>query len=65
MLAVDDKINVFVIGEDGLAKKTAITIGYQEGNVVEVVDGLNPDDKIVVTGHQNLKDNATVEIVNG
>ena len=65
MLAVDDKINVFVIGEDGLAKKTAITIGYQEGNVVEVVDGLNPDDKIVITGHQNLKDNATVEIVNG
>ncbi|MBF7073112.1 efflux RND transporter periplasmic adaptor subunit [Glaciecola sp. MH2013] len=65
MLTMDDKINVFVVGDDGLARKTAIKIGYQEGRLVEVIEGLQGNEQVVVTGHQNLKDAATVEIVNG
>ena len=65
LMAIDDKVNVFVINSEGLATKHAIKIGYQEGNLVEVLDGLNSNQKVVITGHQNLKDNAVVEIVNG
>ncbi|MDT0581150.1 MULTISPECIES: efflux RND transporter periplasmic adaptor subunit [Alteromonadaceae] len=65
MLAIDDKVNVFVVDDQGMAKKVAVKIGYQEGNLVEVIDGLMGTEKVVITGHQNLKDNATVEIVNG
>ncbi|MEP4892042.1 MAG: efflux RND transporter periplasmic adaptor subunit [Aliiglaciecola sp.] len=64
LLAIDDKTNVFVVDADGIANKIAIKVGYQEGNFIEVVEGLTGGEKVVVTGHQNLKDKAVVEIVN-
>jgi len=65
LLAIDDKINVFVVDQDGIASKIPVKIGYQEGDFVEILDGLTGNEKVVITGHQNLKDKATVEIVNG
>ncbi|GAB5381043.1 MAG: efflux RND transporter periplasmic adaptor subunit [Aliiglaciecola sp.] len=65
MLAIDDKINVFVVDDKGIANKVAIKVGYQEGNFVEVLEGLTGNEKVVITGHQNLKDKAVVEVVNG
>ena len=58
-------MNVFVVNAEGVATRHAIKIGYQEGNFVEVLDGLNANQKVVISGHQNLKDNAVVDIVNG
>jgi RND family efflux transporter MFP subunit len=63
LLAIDESINVFVVS-DGIATKQAVTIGYQEGELVEIITGLTGDEKVVVTGHQNLKDQAPVEVVN-
>ncbi|MFT5543925.1 MAG: membrane fusion protein (multidrug efflux system) [Glaciecola sp.] len=65
MLAMDDVVNVFVVDDNGIAKKVAIKTGYQEGNFIEVTDGLLGNETVVITGHQNLKNNATVDIVNG
>lgn len=64
LLAIDDKVNVFVV-ENGLAKKTAVEIGYQDGDYVEITKGLSGQETVIITGHQNLKDEAPVEIVNG
>lgn len=64
LLAIDDQMNVFVV-DNGKARKVAVTVGYQEGNFVEVTQGLNGTEQVVITGHQNLKDDAPVEIVNG
>lgn len=63
MLAIDDKVNVFVI-EQGKAYKKQIQVGYQEGDYIEVLSGLTGDEQVVITGHQNLKDLAPVEVVN-
>lgn len=63
VLAIDDSVNVFVV-EDGVATKKAITLGYQEGEVVEIVNGLTGSEQVVITGHQNLRDKSPVEIVN-
>ena len=63
MLSIDNKINVFVV-TDGIAHKQEIRIGYQEGDYVEILSGLSGDEHVVITGHQNLKDQAPVEIVN-
>jgi membrane fusion protein (multidrug efflux system) len=63
MLAIDDKVNVFVI-EQGKAHKKQIQVGYQEGDYIEVLSGLTGDEQVVITGHQNLKDLAPVEVVN-
>jgi membrane fusion protein (multidrug efflux system) len=65
LMSIDDIVNVFVVNSEGVATKRAITVGYQEGNLVEVLEGLDANQKVVITGHQNLKDNAVVEIVNG
>ena len=63
LLAIDNSINVFVV-KDGVASKTPIEIGYQEGELVEVLGGLTGDEQVVITGHHNLRDQAPVEIVN-
>jgi membrane fusion protein (multidrug efflux system) len=65
MLALDDTINVFVVDDTGIANKVAIKTGYQEGDFVEVVEGLSGNERVVITGHQNLKDKALVNVVNG
>ncbi|WP_166422834.1 efflux RND transporter periplasmic adaptor subunit [Paraglaciecola sp. 20A4] len=63
MLSIDNSISVFVV-RDGRAHKQPIRVGYQEGDYVEVLSGLTGKEYVVITGHQNLKDNAPVEIVN-
>lgn len=63
LLHIDDQINVFVV-KDGIASKTAVKIGYQEGPFVEITEGLDGSEQVVITGHHNLKDQANVEIVN-
>ena len=64
LLHIDDQINVFVVNGDK-AEKISINIGYEEGEFVEVTQGLSGNEKVVVTGHQNLKDQAPVAVVNG
>jgi membrane fusion protein, multidrug efflux system len=63
LLAIDNSINVFVV-KDGIATKTPIQIGYQEGEFVEVLSGLDGNEQVVITGHHNLRDKAPIEIVN-
>lgn len=63
LLTIDDSVNVFVV-KDGVASKQAVTVGYQEGEVVEILSGLSGTEMVVITGHQNLRDQAPVEIVN-
>lgn len=62
LIAIDDSINVFVV-KNGIATKQHITIGYQEGELVEVISGLTGDEQVVITGHQNLRDQAPVEVI--
>ncbi|WP_088328325.1 efflux RND transporter periplasmic adaptor subunit [Lacimicrobium sp. SS2-24] len=64
VLNIDDKTSVFVV-KDGIASKQEVLTGFSEGDKVEVLEGLNGDEQVVITGHHNLKDQATVEVVNG
>lgn len=63
LLSIDNNQNVFVIKE-GKASKIAVKTGYQDEGYVEIISGLSGDEQVVITGHQNLKDQAPVEIVN-
>ena len=63
LLAIDDSINVFVV-KDGIATKKAVTVGYKEGEVVEILTGLTQSEMVVITGHQNLRDQSPVDVVN-
>lgn len=63
LLAIDDSVNVFVV-KDGIATKQSVTVGYQEGEFIEILTGLLGTEQVVITGHQNLRDESPVEIVN-
>lgn len=52
---------VYVV-RDGKAKLVSFAIGLSEGDVIEVRSGLRAQDKIVIRGQINLRDNKNVKI---
>ncbi len=57
--APESKGVVFVV-RDGKARRTAIVLGEDDGNLVEVLEGLGPDDEVVVRPGGSLEDGAVV-----
>lgn len=55
--------SVFVL-DGGTARLRPIVLGGEDGETLEVREGLKENDRIVVEGQNNLKDGATVTIVN-
>jgi len=53
---------VYVV-QDGKANMRRIVLGLIEGTNAVVIDGLALNEQIVVTGHQNLYENASVRIL--
>ena len=54
---------VFVL-EGDIAKKKMITIGGREGNNVYITSGVNPGQKLIYEGFQQLADNDKVQVLN-
>jgi RND family efflux transporter MFP subunit len=53
---------VYVV-EDGVAMARPVTLGIQEGWIVEVVDGLTAGEALVVVGQRELQDGERVNVV--
>lgn len=58
----DDAVTVFVV-EDGLARHRAVRTGYASGERIEVLEGLQEGDLVVLSGQTALRDSARVEIL--
>lgn len=58
----DNKQALYVI-EGTNANRREVTIGYREGDAVEIVSGIKPGEQVVTRGHQNLKDQSLVEVI--
>ncbi len=54
---------VYVV-ENGMAKLRNITVGSEAGTSIQVVNGLNDGETIVINGQNNLVDNSKVQILN-
>ena len=63
LVTIDNNHSVFVV-DNGKVKKVDISTGFENNEVVEVINGLNGNEEVVTAGHQNLKDSAPVEVVN-
>lgn len=59
----DAKSAVFVI-RDGHAQRQMVTTGYANNGSVEILEGIQPGDKVVTVGQNSLKDGAPVAIIN-
>jgi membrane fusion protein (multidrug efflux system) len=53
---------VFVVRDDK-AERRVIQTGYTQGGNVEVIDGLDDSDEIVIVGQTNLKEGSTVSVI--
>jgi multidrug efflux system membrane fusion protein len=52
-----------VLVQDTLAQLRTVTLGETFGDRVEVVSGLGPTDRVIVSGQSSLSDGARVEII--
>ncbi|WP_371378766.1 efflux RND transporter periplasmic adaptor subunit [Thalassotalea aquiviva] len=62
VISMDNKHTVYKI-TDNKAEKTVVTLGYEDDAFVEILDGLNINEQVVITGHNNLKDQAVVQVI--
>jgi len=56
--------SAFVVENDSLAVRRKLTLGIEQGDQIEVLDGLQPDDQLVITGQNGLDDSTNVRIAN-
>jgi RND family efflux transporter MFP subunit len=60
LLTSEGKARVFVV-EDGRVALREVKTGYDDARVVEIVEGLRPDDLVVVGGKERLSEGDAVE----
>ncbi len=53
---------VFVV-KDSLALKVAVEVGFEDASIIEVVEGINDSDKVIIVGQNGLRDKTKVKIV--
>ncbi len=54
---------VFVVGRNSAADYRRITTGIENQNQVEVLEGLRPNDRLIVRGYETLRNNSKVRII--
>ena len=47
---------IYCIDKDGIARRKEIKIGRQNPEQYEVIDGLQPEDKVIISGYEQLGD---------
>lgn len=57
-----DRISVFIIGEDNIAKQVNVELGSAEGDFIEIIGDVNPGESIVIRGGERLRDGQPVNI---
>lgn len=63
LISMDNKHVVYEV-QDNIVVKKQIELGYFNDTMIEVISGLNADSKVVITGQNNLKDQAVIEVIN-
>lgn len=54
---------VFVVGRNSSADDRQITTGIQNQEYVEVLTGLNSNDRLIIKGFETLRDNSKVKVI--
>lgn len=62
LTASDGSTTVMLAGTDGLAHQKAVKLGIRNGDDVQVLDGLNENDKVISSGAYGLPDKTKIKI---
>ncbi len=57
--------SVFVSRGDSVAERRELELGIEQGDKIEVLSGLLPNDEIIVTGQSGLDDGARIAVASG
>jgi len=57
-----DSGTVMTVGEDSIAHEPKVKIGIKQGDRIQIVEGLNGGETVVVEGNYALPDGTKVEI---
>lgn len=63
LLTVDNLPGVMVLDAESKVLRRQVTLGYTTDNIVEIIEGLQADDQVVVAGHAALKEQSLVKVV--
>ena len=55
--------STFFSKSDGIVKKQPVKTGIMEQWMVEIIEGLENGDRVVVEGHRDVEDNQKVNVV--
>lgn len=56
--------SVFVSRGDSVAVRRDLELGLEQGEMVEVLSGLNAGEKLIITGHRSLNDGSRIRVAN-
>lgn len=56
----EDQKTVYVVTNDNKAQQRVLTLGYVGQGIAEVLDGVQEGEKIVIAGHNKIKDGASI-----
>lgn len=62
ILMQGDRKTVYTVRE-GIAREVTVETGFQEGDRVEILDGLAREDRVVVRGHLGLQSGTKVRVI--
>jgi HlyD family secretion protein len=55
--------SVFVVAEDGAsAERRAVRLGRRSADTIEVLDGLKPDERVVISDYSSFKDKTRIDL---
>jgi|TARA_R100000388_G_scaffold94994_1_gene84950 RND family efflux transporter MFP subunit len=57
--------SVFVSRGDSVAERRQLELGIEQGDRIEVLSGLLPNDEIIITGQSGLEDGARIAVASG
>lgn len=57
------KAHIFVVKDDGVAERRAISLGLEEDDSMEVTSGIEEGDQVVVAGQGSLKDGSKIKVI--
>lgn len=61
-IQLERNYSAFVIKDDTLAVQNELRLGIEQGDRIEVLEGIEPGDEVVVTGHNDLTDSSKVRV---
>lgn len=62
LTAPDGSSTVMIAGSDGRAHQTAVKVGVRQGDDVQILEGVTPNEKVITSGAYALPDNTKINV---